>query len=805
MITLIRVNDGAMIPYSNLVVNGFGENKTLAPFVSSKSVAINNSYDGKFVLGDAPIDCYGYFNSSASDLIPYDPNTEYILSYWSRLNKNLSSGNAYFALFPYDIDKNLIRCIMTPALNNYTYKLAKDVEAGDEYIYFEDLTNWSTVKYAWYIAAYNYTDSTGYTYPVGTYTRNVIDYKTQSNVDKANNRIKLASPYSGATIPKSTPVMQHTDRSTYPYYGQMGACTSHEWKHWTNLSIKQTDDVTLKVTKYLRLGFANNVADFAGVSLMPKGAKGEDGKSPTVSVSKSGTVTTIVVTNADGSKTTQTVNDGTNGTPGKPGADGKTPYFHVKYSNDGGKTFTGNGGETVGTYIGTCTDFNSADPTAVGAYTWAKIKGDTGTGVSAIVEQYYLSTSNSSQTGGSWSTTCPAWQSGHYIWTRSQITWTNGATTYTAPVLAQAINSANQAADTALSSANGKGKSYYQAAQPSSGKDGDLWFELDSSGNAIGIYKYSGKAWVAMPIENDVIASLEAAKITSGSFTGKEFTGGSFTGSRFIGSDFVFADDSPDKGLKGSDGYNKVAFYQYQELNGVPKGIGTISGGNPITVHKKLLLSPVKTNEDFSPEMRCVLAMDEEGNVIYMNKSGAYSFGYSVDFNGFRFRNKNGLGTGINSIAIGSEKEHTISFGWTGSRLRPIVDGNAVRTPVCDPLFDNKYNGMSSSVSLNASISGYDALDVFCKTDDGTQVYTKVCDPTVGTTFEVSVNHIAAGGGNMWIKTKQFSIDSSTHISTARSGSSYFTGNVRIPSNSTPDTVSQSDNITIIKVVGWKY
>lgn len=166
---------------------------------------------------------------------------------------------------------------MTPALNKYTYKLAKDVEAGDEYIYFEDLTNWSTGTYHWFVAFYNYTDSTGYTYPVGTYTRNVISYNTQSNLDKANNRIKLYSPYSGATIPKSTPVMQHCDRNTYPYYGQNGACTSHEWKRWTNLSIKRTDDVTLKVTKYLRIGFTSGVADFAGVSLMPKGAKGDTG------------------------------------------------------------------------------------------------------------------------------------------------------------------------------------------------------------------------------------------------------------------------------------------------------------------------------------------------------------------------------------------------------------------------------------------------------------------------------------------------------------------------------------------------
>lgn len=69
---------------------------------------------------------------------------------------------------------------------------------------------------------------------------------------------------------------------------------------------------------------------------------------------------------------------GTQGIPGTNGTDGKTSYLHIKYSNDGGKTFTANAGETVGDYIGTCTDYNQADPTTVSSYTWAKIKGDTG-------------------------------------------------------------------------------------------------------------------------------------------------------------------------------------------------------------------------------------------------------------------------------------------------------------------------------------------------------------------------------------------------------------------------------------------
>ncbi len=114
------------------------------------------------------------------------------------------------------------------------------------------------------------------------------------------------------------------------------------------------------------------------------GAKGEDGVSPIASVTKSGNVTTITITDKNGTHT-QKVTDGTNGTPGASGTDGRTSYFHAKYSNDGGKTFTANNGEATGDWIGTYTDFVEADSMNVGTYTWVKIKGDQGVqGVKAL-------------------------------------------------------------------------------------------------------------------------------------------------------------------------------------------------------------------------------------------------------------------------------------------------------------------------------------------------------------------------------------------------------------------------------------
>ena len=43
---------------------------------------------------------------------------------------------------------------------------------------------------------------------------------------------------------------------------------------------------------------------------------------------------------------------GTDGIAGEDGNDGQTSYLHIKYSNDGGTTFTSNNGETVGDWIG---------------------------------------------------------------------------------------------------------------------------------------------------------------------------------------------------------------------------------------------------------------------------------------------------------------------------------------------------------------------------------------------------------------------------------------------------------------------
>lgn len=58
-------------------------------------------------------------------------------------------------------------------------------------------------------------------------------------------------------------------------------------------------------------------------------------------------------------------------------------------------------------------------------------QGADGKGIKSITEEYYLSSSSATTTGGEWQTTSPAWKNGWYIWTRTRIVFTDGTFTVT--------------------------------------------------------------------------------------------------------------------------------------------------------------------------------------------------------------------------------------------------------------------------------------------------------------------------------------------------------------------------------------
>lgn len=80
--------------------------------------------------------------------------------------------------------------------------------------------------------------------------------------------------------------------------------------------------------------------------------------------------------------------------------------------------------------------------------------GEQGVSATAIEEQFYLSTSDTTPTGGRWQAVCPAWEPGKYIWSRYKCSWSDDRITYTTPTLATGLNTANTTASSANSTAN---------------------------------------------------------------------------------------------------------------------------------------------------------------------------------------------------------------------------------------------------------------------------------------------------------------------------------------------------------------
>ena len=208
---------------------------------------------------------------------------------------------------------------------------------------------------------------------------------------------------------------------------------------------------------------------------------------------------------------------GTQGIPGTNGTNGKTSYLHIKYSNDGGKTFTGNSGEDVGTHIGTCVDYNQSDPASVGSYKWAKIKGEqgatgpqgatgatgpqgvTGNGIKSITN-YYLATASGSGVSAStsgWTTTVQAiTASKKYLWNYEVVTYTNGSTYQSAPCI---IGAYGDKGATGATGATGPSGIIVSSTAPSNPKVGQLW--QTASGEPI--KRWDGSRWVIHYISVD--------------------------------------------------------------------------------------------------------------------------------------------------------------------------------------------------------------------------------------------------------------------------------------------------------------
>ncbi len=117
----------------------------------------------------------------------------------------------------------------------------------------------------------------------------------------------------------------------------------------------------------------------------------------------------------------------------KNGDNGKTYYTWIKYADDENGTNMSDS-PSGKNYVGIATNKTTAtESTQASDYTWSLFKGQ---GVISIKTQYYRSTSNTTQTGGSWSYDMPEWVDGTYLWKREVTTFENpSGTNYGTAVL----------------------------------------------------------------------------------------------------------------------------------------------------------------------------------------------------------------------------------------------------------------------------------------------------------------------------------------------------------------------------------
>ena len=183
----------------NLVKNGYGEYGDNTNFTSL-------SYDKE--------NGYFYIKSSKNDFlytsnkIKIDVNKRYYQSVEASADK---SSIYYIGLLEFDYDA----LWMQPDKNNYilntTTYLTEDLNNGDMVVHLNDVSNFRSVSSNGLIF-WNYKDSTGYTYPEETYSRNVWqNLYTYDNIDKENNTITLNEAWNHGKIKKGTKLSQTND------------------------------------------------------------------------------------------------------------------------------------------------------------------------------------------------------------------------------------------------------------------------------------------------------------------------------------------------------------------------------------------------------------------------------------------------------------------------------------------------------------------------------------------------------------------------------------------------------------------
>lgn len=359
------------------------------------------------------------------EIFPVNPDKTYFVSEY--LKSENGTMRFYDLLLFYDVDKKLIRSPNHMFRTGSTTELAEDLNNGDTVVHLVDASGFDetlTQDYRRGFIFWNYKNSAGYQYPPETYSQNYYrDLFEQTGINKTNNTITLKTAWDKGTIPAGTKLSQCDSGADLKYLNAY-ALIPTEWTRFTGV-ISGIDYTGTNVAKKFPPGTAfasmgwlwnyNNVDEYAWVTNVSV-TEHITGKDSVINVDVEYYLSTSSTSLSGGSWSTTA----------PQWVDGKYMWSRQKITYGDNRIEYKNQTCIAGAKGST---------------------GATGTSVDSITEEYYLSTSKTTQTGGSWSTTPPTWESGKYIWTRSKIIYNNPTSTaYTTPLCSsewEAVNEIN--------------------------------------------------------------------------------------------------------------------------------------------------------------------------------------------------------------------------------------------------------------------------------------------------------------------------------------------------------------------------
>ena len=186
----------------------------------------NNTNFSAFTYGT---DSEGGYLSYKSDYQTTLISNEYIYVDASKkyqMSANFKSNNTtaifYAGFKSFDIDMKEIASNHVMYVEGSSTSLKQDLKNGDTIIYLNDVSGFelssSTPNYRLGLIFWNYIDSTGYTWPEETYSRNSwASLYNYDAVDKTNNTITLSSPWNHGTILKGTKLSQSDEGGAWIY------------------------------------------------------------------------------------------------------------------------------------------------------------------------------------------------------------------------------------------------------------------------------------------------------------------------------------------------------------------------------------------------------------------------------------------------------------------------------------------------------------------------------------------------------------------------------------------------------------